>query len=83
MEFRQIELYIYFFYGMSSDYIVVLWNVVRLYCLFNGMSSDYIVCFMECPQIISFALKTKTWIVVGSREATALEFHLRGKRIRK
>ena len=29
---------------MSSDYIVVLWNVVRLYCLFYGVSSDYIVC---------------------------------------
>ena len=44
MEFRQIELYFVFLYGMSSDYIVVLWNVIRLYCLFYGVSSDYIVC---------------------------------------
>ena len=45
MEFRQIELYIYFF--MECRQIILL---------FYGMSSDYIVCLMECRQIILFVL---------------------------
>ena len=46
MEFRQIELYIYFF----------LMECRQIILLFYGMSSDYIVCLMECRQIILFVL---------------------------